>query len=73
MAHMFRWGIIGPGNIARKFAQGLRVLPQATIQAVASHSAERADAFGREFGVASCYRDYPSLAKDPDVDIVYVA
>lgn len=73
MAHIFRWGIIGPGNIARKFAQGLRVLPQATIQAVASHSAERAAAFGREFGVPSRYHDYQSLARDPDVDIVYVA
>ncbi len=73
MRQIYRWGIMGPGNIARKFARGLQVLPEAVIQAVASNSAERADAFAREFGVKSSYPNYQSLAEDREVDIVYVA
>jgi dihydrodiol dehydrogenase / D-xylose 1-dehydrogenase (NADP) len=68
-----RWGILGPGNIARSFAQGLSVLDDAEIVAVGSRSAERAAAFGEQYGVPRRYTSYEALANDPDVDVVYVA
>jgi predicted dehydrogenase len=68
-----RWGILGPGNIARSFAQGLSVLDDAEIVAVGSRSAERAAAFGERYNIPRRHASYEALANDPDVDVVYVA
>jgi len=70
-----RWGIIGPGNIAHKFADALKTLSDGELCAVASRSKEKADTFGEEYGVskAKCYGSYEELAKDKDIDVIYVA
>ena len=68
-----RWGVIGTGNIAKQFARGLKVLPDAELVAVGSRSRESADAFGEEFGVPRRHASYADLAADGDVDAVYVA
>ncbi|MEM6802087.1 MAG: Gfo/Idh/MocA family oxidoreductase [Bacteroidota bacterium] len=70
---IIRWGILGPGNIARKFSTGLRDLAGAKIQAVASSNMERAQEFAKDFQVPNVYDKYEKLANDPDVDIIYVA
>ncbi len=72
MTDSIRWGLVGLGNISRKFATGLGVLSDAEVYAVASRSQEKADAFGAEFGAAKCYGSYEDLANDPDVDVVYI-
>ncbi len=69
----FRWGILGPGGIARKFATGLTVLPDHKLVAVGSRSQANADRFGDEFGVARRYAGYEQLAADPEIDAIYVA
>jgi predicted dehydrogenase len=38
----FRWGILGLGNIARSFANGLKSVPEADLYAVGSRSQEKA-------------------------------
>jgi predicted dehydrogenase len=68
-----RWGVIGPGAIATGFAEGMQLAAGGTIVAVASRSAERAEAFADRFDIPTRYGDYASLAADPDVDVVYVA
>ncbi len=68
-----RWGILGTGNIAKQFARGLAVLPDADLAAVGSRSQAGADAFGDEFDVPRRHPSYAALANDPDVDVVYVA
>jgi len=68
-----RWGILGPGNIARSFATALREGTRAEVVAVGSRSAERARDFADEFGVPAAYGSYEELVADPDVDVVYVA
>lgn len=73
MSRIYNWGIIGPGRIARKFAQDLALLSNAKLYAVASNSMERANDFGREFGAAKTYDSYDAIAADPDVDIIYIA
>ena len=40
-----KWGIVGTGNIATQFAQGLQQVANAQIAAVASRSMDSATAF----------------------------
>jgi predicted dehydrogenase len=68
-----RWGILGAGHIARKFAADLIVSPDCRLTAVASRSSEKADRFAVQFGIPRSHGDYRSLADDPDVDVVYIA
>lgn len=68
-----RWGILGPGRIARTFAHDLRLVPGAELTAVGSRSEARAAAFARELGFASAYGSYEELLADDSVDAVYVA
>jgi len=67
------WGIIGTGDIAKKFAAGLRVLSDSELVAVASRTTKTADAFGDLFHVAKRHDNYQSLAQDPDVSVVYIS
>jgi predicted dehydrogenase len=68
-----RWGILGPGRIARTFARDLQLVPGAEAAAVGSRSMERAGAFARELGFARAYGSYAELLADDSVDAVYVA
>jgi predicted dehydrogenase len=72
-ASTVRWGILGPGRIAHKFATGLQAAPGAKLVAVGSRSQENADRFADEFGAPNRHGSYAALAADPDVDVVYVA
>ena len=60
MTTPLRWGIIGTGGIAHKFARDLEYV-DALVEAVGSRSQESADAFGDEFGVAKRYGSYQSV------------
>ena len=69
----FPWGILGPGKIAGAFAHGLNEAAGASIAAVGSRDAGRAEAFASEYGVTRAYGSYEELAADPEVEAVYVA
>jgi predicted dehydrogenase len=73
MTQRFRWGVAGPGGIATRFAEAMRLVDDGEIAAVASRSAERAGAFADRFAIPTRYGDYDALAADPEVDVVYVA
>lgn len=73
MVSPIRWGILGPGQIAEKFATGLAELPDAELLAIGSRSAERAQAFAIKHGAPRAYGSYNDLANDSDVDIIYIA
>ncbi|MGW0630966.1 Gfo/Idh/MocA family protein [Streptomyces sp. NPDC002758] len=68
-----RWGILATGGIAAAFAADLVDLPDAEIVAVASRSQDSARAFAERFGIGRAYGDWESLARDEDIDVVYVA
>ena len=70
---MTRWGILGPGRIAHKFAQDLLTLPDAQLYAVASTDQQRADTFAQQYGAPHAFGSYNSLLTLPDLDVVYVA
>ncbi|RZL08150.1 MAG: Gfo/Idh/MocA family oxidoreductase, partial [Hymenobacter sp.] len=69
----YNWAILGPGNIARKFAQDLALVPQARLHAVASRSLDKAQAFATDFGAAHAVGSYEELLTVPDIDAVYIA
>ena len=67
-----RWGILGPGGIARAFASDLRTAGLDLV-AVGSRSADSAGSFASDFEVAHVHGSYDALVSDPDVDILYIA
>jgi predicted dehydrogenase len=68
-----KWGIIGAGSIAGKFARALKIAENAEFYAVASRNREKAAKFAREYGCAVSYGSYAELAADPNVEIIYIA
>jgi predicted dehydrogenase len=68
-----RWGIIGLGAIAHKFATDLLTVNDAELYAVASRNQEKAHAFAEKFVAKKAYGSYEALANDPNLDAVYIA
>lgn len=68
-----KWGIIGCGRIAHLFAEGLKVLEDAELYAVASKTSGKAKDFAGKYNVSRYYSSYEELVKDPGVDVVYIA
>lgn len=69
----FKWGIIGPGKIATKFAKDLALVDKAKLHAIASRNPDRARSFADEFGVVEIFHNYESLVKSGAIDIAYIA
>jgi predicted dehydrogenase len=67
-----RWGILGPGRIARAFAAGLQEAEGAMLAAVGSRDVARAERFAAEFGFRRAHGCYEDLASDPEIDAIYV-
>jgi predicted dehydrogenase len=70
---IYNWAILGCGNIAQKFSNDLKLLPNAKLYAAASRSLSKAQDFANEFGFEKAYGSYEEMVKDPNVDVVYVA
>ena len=69
----YGWGLIGPGNIAKRMLTALPSVPNAFLAAVGSRDAAKAEAFAKEHSFAKSYGSYAGCINDPDVDIVYIA
>ena len=68
-----RWGIIGLGKIANKFATDLASIETAELVAVASRNLQNANNFAEKHTAKKAYSSYEELAKDTNVDAVYIA
>jgi predicted dehydrogenase len=68
-----RWGIIGLGKIANKFATDLITVENIELVAVASRSQQNANDFAQKFNAKKAYNSYQDLANDDEVDAVYIA
>lgn len=73
MTSTIRWGILGAGRIAEKFAAALNYTEGAELYAVASREAAKAKSFAAGYGASRHYGRYEDLAKDPAIDIIYIA
>ncbi|XP_014849835.1 PREDICTED: uncharacterized protein LOC106922158 isoform X3 [Poecilia mexicana] len=69
-----RWGICSAGKISHDFTVALKTLPAEDHQvvAVAARKLEDAQEFARKHNISKAYGSYDELARDPDVDVVYV-
>ncbi|MCI9867039.1 aldo/keto reductase [Rhizobium skierniewicense] len=67
-----RWGIIGPGTIARTFADGIAHSKTGKLVAIASRNPAK-PGLGDGFPGARIVDGYEALLADPDVDAVYIA
>jgi len=68
-----RWGIIGLGKMAAKFATDLATVANTEIYAVASRSQEKAANFKQKFNAKKAYTSYIDLVKDTHIDAVFIA
>lgn len=78
-----RWGILGAGGIAHRFARALEHVDDASLVAISGRNAARLDEFAAEYPVEP-HKRYVSdedngegahqmLVDDPDIDAVYLA
>jgi predicted dehydrogenase len=70
---MLRWGVVGPGNIARSFVEDLRVVEDVEVLAVYGRAHIRAQAFADEYGIQHAVDSYDQMLAIDEVDAVYVA
>lgn len=68
-----RWGILGCGKIAIKFASDLRLTEGAVLAAVGARDADRASAFAATYGAGKAFDSYEALVACADVDAIYIA
>jgi predicted dehydrogenase len=68
-----RWGILGCGKIARKFATDLPYVENAELFAVGARQLTTAQTFANEYKVTHVHGSYKDLVSDPDVDVIYIA
>jgi predicted dehydrogenase len=68
-----RWGILGCGRIARKFAADLRLVADAELTAIASCNKETLELFAKDFPCKHLHNNYEALAANNEVDVIYVA
>ena len=67
-----RFGIIGPGRAAARFAQGLNAVPNATLQSVWGRSPAKTQSFAQKFSVPQTCATLPQFLAT-DIDAAYVA
>ena len=68
-----RFGIVGTGNIAHRFAEAIRNTKGAVLTAVASRTAAGAEAFGNEFDIPHRFAGYEAMAASDAIDAAYIA
>ena len=73
MKQTIRWGILGSGQIAHQFAQGLLCLADTELLAIGARSKDKADAFSQQYNVQRSYGSFDELLADKDIDVVYIA
>src|SRR5437763_735618 len=73
MSKRLAWGIMGTGNIAQQFAEGVRASDRGALAAVGSRRVETAGEFAGKFGIARAHGSYEELIGDKEVDSIYVS
>ena len=67
-----RWGIIGPGSIAKAFQGGVAGSQHGVLAAVATRDPNK-PGLATDFPGAKVVHGYDALLADPDIDAVYIA
>ncbi|XP_058818873.1 trans-1,2-dihydrobenzene-1,2-diol dehydrogenase-like [Topomyia yanbarensis] len=69
-----RWGIASAGKISHDFTNALSTWPKEShlMVAVSARKLDDAKKFAKLHGIEKYYEGYEALAKDPNVDVVYI-
>lgn len=69
-----KWGIAAAGKISQDFVNAVSTLSKDDHQvvAIAARDLGRAEEFAKRFEIPKAYGSYVELAKDPNVEIVYI-
>ncbi len=74
---VLKFAILGCGHIATKMAKAVKALEKngmgVECYAVASRSLDKAKKFADEYGFGRAYGSYEELAKDANVNLIYIA
>ena len=73
MKDKINWGILATGQIAGAMAEALARVPGARLAAIGSRTQAAAEEFGQRFNIPKRYGSYEALARDPEIDVVYVS
>ena len=70
-----RWGIIGPGNIAHRFADGLKESKSGELIAIASTNEGRRKSFGDKYNIKPNLRfeTYDDIIESSQIDAIYIS
>ena len=72
---MIKWGILGLGKMAEKFAEAIQEVENAKLVSIGSLSKQKTQLFGKKFNINEELRfnTYEELINCKDVDAVYIA
>ena len=73
MTGKIRFGIVGTGTIAHRFAEAIKNVANAELVAVASRARETAELFGDEFDIPVRFDSYEKMAESDVIDAAYIA
>jgi predicted dehydrogenase len=73
MSKKIRWGILGCGKIANKFASDLALVNDGELSAIGSRNPLKAESFSQLYKPKFVYHSYEELVTSAEVDAIYVA
>ena len=65
-----KWGIIGAGNIAKRFAQSQNHIKNSCIYAISARNKDKREAFKQQYGVEHAYSTPLEVLEDPQVELL---
>jgi predicted dehydrogenase len=72
-APTIRWGLLGTGWIADRFARAVAQHTRAQVVSVGSRNKHRGDRFATQHGIPGVHLGYEELVSDPHLDAIYIA
>ena len=72
---MIKWGIVGLGNMAQKFANAIKETNNAKLLSISSLNSEKLKSFANNFQIDKNYvfDSYNDLISCKEIDAVYIA
>ncbi|CAM4099544.1 Gfo/Idh/MocA family oxidoreductase [Saccharibacillus endophyticus] len=70
---MIKWGILGAGNIAHRFAAAVGHEPNSTLHAISGRDENKLKTFTDKHPADKLYLSHDELLADPDIDAIYLA
>lgn len=70
-----KWGIIGPGKIAHRFADGLKDSTSGRLVSIASKTQDHRQLFGDKYSIdpALRFNNYDEIIKCSEIDAIYIS